>query len=180
MSSLTVARRYAGALADVAIANGEERAVQEELIGWEKMIDSSPMLKEVFANPTVPYEQKRRLLEELIERTKVRNTTANFFRVLLKNQRLTDLSEIIQRFAFVLDERAGVVAAEVTTARQVPEEAKRLLLDKLKSVTGREVRLTFDMDEAVIGGIVTRIGSTVYDGSVRTQLEEIRVKLTDG
>ena len=180
MSSLTVARRYAVALADVAIANSEERAVQEELIGWEKMIDSSPMLKEVFANPTVPYEQKRRLLEELIERTKVRNTTANFFRVLLKNQRLTDLSEIIQRFAFVLDERAGVVAAEVTTARQVPEEAKRLLLDKLKSVTGREVRLTFDTDEAVIGGIVTRIGSTVYDGSVRTQLEEIRVKLTDG
>ncbi|HUE80882.1 MAG TPA: ATP synthase F1 subunit delta [Pyrinomonadaceae bacterium] len=180
MSSLTVARRYAVALADVAIANGEERAVQEELIGWEKMIDSSPMLKEVFANPTVPYEQKRKLLEELIERTKLRNTTANFFRVLLKNQRLTDLSEIIKRFAFVLDERSGVVAAEVTTARQVPEEAKRLLLEKLKSVTGREVRLTFDTDEAVIGGIVTRIGSTVYDGSVRTQLEEIRVKLADG
>lgn len=180
MSSLTVARRYAVALADVAITNGEERAVHEELIGWEKMIDSSRMLKEVFANPTVPYEQKRRLLEELIERTKVRNTTANFFRVLLKNQRLTDLSEIIKRFAFVLDERAGVVAAEVTTARQVPEEAKRLLLEKLKSVTGREVRLTFDTDEAVIGGIVTRIGSTVYDGSVRTQLEEIREKLIDG
>ncbi len=180
MSSLTVARRYAAALADVAIANGEERAVQEELIGWEKMIDSSPLLKEALANPTVPYEQKRRLLEELIERTKVRPTTANFFRVLLKNQRLTDLSEIIRRFAFVLDERAGVVAAQVTTARPVPEEAKRLLLEKLKLVTGKEIRLTFATDEAVIGGIVTRIGSTVYDGSVRTQLEEIRLKLIEG
>ena len=180
MSSLTVARRYAAALADVVIVNGEERAVQEELIEWEKMMESSALLKEAFANPTIAYEQKRRVLEELISRTKVRATTANFLRVLLRNQRLVDLPEINKRFAYVLDERAGVVAAEVTTARPVSEEAQSLLLEKLRAVTGRKVRLSFATDEGVIGGLVTRIGSTVYDGSVRTQLEEIRTKLTSG
>lgn len=180
MSSLTVARRYAAALADVVIANGEERAAQEELIEWEKMTENSPLLKEAFANPTIAYEQKRNLLEELISRTKVRATTANFLRVLVKNQRLVDLPEINKRFAYVLDERAGVVAAQVTTARPVSEEAQRLLLEKLRAVTGRKVRLSFATDESVIGGLVTRIGSTVYDGSVRTQLEELRAKLTAG
>jgi F-type H+-transporting ATPase subunit delta len=180
LSSLTVARRYAAALADVVIANGEERTVQEELRGWERMIEDNPLLKEAFAHPTIPYDQKRKLLEELIKRTQVRETTANFLRVLLKNQRLIDLSAINSRFALVLDERAGIVAAAVTTARPVPEEAKRLLHEKLRAVTGREVRLTFATDESVIGGIVTRVASTVYDGSVRTQLEEIRAKLATG
>ena len=97
MSLQTVARRYAAALADVAIERREEREVQNELDQWATMIESNPQLKEVFANPTIVYDHKRKLLEELISRTRVRETTASFLRVLLKNQRLSQLREVAAR-----------------------------------------------------------------------------------
>lgn len=176
MSLQTVARRYASALADVVIERREEREVQKEIGLWASTIDSNPQLKEVFANPTVAYESKRKVLEELISRTRVRETTASFLRVLLRNQRLAQLPEVATRFGQVLDERAGVVAAEITTARPIPEELKSALHDTLTSATGRTVRLTFATDEAIIGGLVARIGSTVFDGSVENNLE----RLADG
>lgn len=173
MSIQTVARRYASALADVIIERREEREVQKEIEVWASMIDSNPQLKEVFANPTVAYDQKRTVLEELISRTRVRETTASFLRVLLRNQRLAQLPEVSARLGQVLDERAGVVAAEITTARPIPEELKKALHDTLASATGRTVRLTFATDEAIIGGLVARIGSTVFDGSVENNLERL-------
>lgn len=176
MSVQTVARRYASALADVVIERREEREVQKEIELWASTIDNNPQLKEVFANPTVAYDQKRSVLEELISRTRVRETTGSFLRVLLRNQRLAQLPEVSARFGQILDERAGVVAAEITTARPIPEELKKSLHDTLASVTGRTVRLTFATDEAIIGGLVARIGSTVFDGSVENNLE----RLADG
>ena len=173
MSVQTIARRYATALADVVIKQGEARAVHEELSEWESMTRSNSLLQEVFRNPTIPYDQKRNLLKELIARTKVRQTTANFLQVLLRNQRLTELSEVNKKFAQILDERSGVVSVEVTTARPVAEESKAALNKKLMDLTGKSVRLTFTTDEELISGMVTRIGSTVYDGSVRNQLHEL-------
>jgi F-type H+-transporting ATPase subunit delta len=176
LSLQTVARRYASALADVVIERREEREVQKEIELWASMIDSNPQLKVVFANPTVLYDDKRSVIEELISRTRVRETTASFLRVLLRNQRLAQLPEVAERFGQILDERAGVVAAEITTARPISEELKKSLHDTLASVTGRTVRLTFATDEAIIGGLVARIGSTVFDGSVENNLE----RLADG
>lgn len=176
MSSQTVARRYASALADVVIERREEREVQKEIELWASMIDSNPQLKEVFANPTVAYERKQTVLEELISRTRVRETSASFLRVLLRNQRLAQLPEVAERFGQVLDERGGIVAAEITTARPIPEDLKNALHDTLASATGRTVRLTFATDENIIGGLVARVGSTVFDGSVENNLE----RLADG
>jgi F-type H+-transporting ATPase subunit delta len=173
----TVARRYAAALADVVAERGEARQVQEELSAWELMIRNNAQLQEVFSNPTIPYDQKRKVLSTLIERTRVRPMTANFLQVLLQNQRLTELGEVNKRFAHVLDERSGIVSAAVTTARPVPESSQQALRQKLTQLTGKEVRLSFQTDEELIGGIVTRIGSTVYDGSVRTQLQQVKEKM---
>jgi F-type H+-transporting ATPase subunit delta len=177
LSLQTVARRYAAALADVAIERHEEREVQKELDQWASMIEANPQLKEVFANPTVPYDQKRKVLEDLIARTRVRETTASFLRVLLKNQRLSQLREVAIRYGHVLDERAGVVAANVTTARPIPEELKTTLHETLAKATGRKVRLSFTTDEAIIGGLVARIGSTIFDGSVQNQLDRLSESL---
>ena len=177
MSSQTVARRYASALADVVIERSEEREVQAEINDWASMIDGNPQLKEVFANPTVAYDQKRTVLEELISRTRVRETTGSFLRVLLRNQRLAQLPEIGERFGQILDERGGIVAAEITTARLIPEELKKTLHDALASATGRTVRLTFATDEAIIGGVVARIGSTIFDGSVQNHLDRLAAGL---
>ena len=176
MSLQTVARRYATALADVAIDRREEKVVQNELDQWSVMIESSSQLKEVFANPTIAYDQKRRVLEDLIARSRPRDTTASFLRVLLKNQRLAQLRDIAARYAQVLDERAGVLAGSVTTARPIPEELKKTLHETLSAATGHTVQLSFDTDEKIIGGLVARIGSTVFDGSVESHLE----RLADG
>jgi F-type H+-transporting ATPase subunit delta len=172
-----VARRYATALADVVMARGEAQEVKEELAAWSEMMQSNEQLLEVFRNPTIPYEQKRKVLSTLIARARVRPTTANFLQVLLQNQRLAELGEVNKRFAQILDERSGVVSAEVTTARPVAQSSQAALHDKLAAMTGKSVRLSFTTDEELIGGIVTRIGSTIYDGSVRNQLQQVREKL---
>jgi F-type H+-transporting ATPase subunit delta len=177
LSLQTIARRYAIALADVVIESGEAHAVQEELLQWGKMIDSNQLLKEALPNPTVPYDSKRKVLLELIQRTRVRETTANFLQVLLRNQRLSELNEVNKWFGLILDERSGVVAAHVTTARPVPQDAIDALSQKLASITGRKVRLNFTTDADLIGGMVARIGSTVYDGSIKNQLREMELKL---
>lgn len=173
MSLQTVARRYATALADVAIERREEREVQNELDQWAQMIEAHPQLKEVFANPTIVHDHKRKVLEDLISRTRVRETTASFLRVLLKNQRLSQLRAIAERFGLVLDERGGMVAAQVTTARPIPEDLQNSLHETLTAATGRKVRLSFTTDESIIGGLVARIGSTIFDGSVQSQLDRL-------
>lgn len=177
MSLRTIARRYASALADVAIAVGEGREIQEELNTWESMIASSNELRQVVDSPTITLDEKRRVLNKLIERVRPRPTTANFIQVLLQNHRLGQLAAINQRFAQVLDERSGVVAATVTTARAMDGTSQDTLRANLAALTGKKVRLLFETDEELIGGLVTRIGSTIYDGSVRNQLQQAKERL---
>jgi F-type H+-transporting ATPase subunit delta len=177
MSVQTMARRYASALADVVLERGEALEVQIELARWEEMFDSSPNLLEVLRNPTITLDKKRAVLNKLIDRAKPLQTTANFLKVLLQNQRLTNLGEINSKFTEVLDERAGMVAATVTTARAVSENTQLELLGKLARLTGKKVKVGFVTDPELLGGIVTRIGSTVYDGSVRNQLQMIKEKM---
>jgi len=177
LSLQTIARRYAIALADVAIEGGEAVAVQKELLAWGEMISSNRLLAEALGNPTVPYDQKQKVLDELIQRTNVRKTSANFLKLLLRNQRLSEINEVNKWFSQILDERSGVIAAEVTTARPVSEKSAEALRQKLATVSGKKVRLKFITDESLIGGMVARIGSTVYDGSIRNQLREMELKL---
>jgi F-type H+-transporting ATPase subunit delta len=177
LSVQTVARRYAIALADVVISRGEAQDVQEELAAWEALMQTNPQLVEVFRHPTIPYEQKRGVLNELIKRTHPRPTTANFLQVLLQNHRLSDLSEVNRQFAQELDRRTGFVSAQVTTARPVSPKAQETLRARLSELTGSRVRLEFGVDENLIGGVVTRIGSTLYDGSVRGKLQRVRQKM---
>jgi len=177
MSIQTVARRYASALADVVLDRGEAKEVQQELEQWDDLLRANANLQEVFRNPTIALDKKRAVLNKLLERAKPRTTTANFLKVLLQNQRLTELPEINRKFAEILDERAGMVAAIVTTARPVPEAVQQNLEQKLTTLTQKKVRLDFEQDPELIGGLVTRIGSTVYDGSVRSQLQQIKERM---
>lgn len=177
MSSQTIARRYATALADVIISQHEEAEVSAELRAWEQMLAANPALLEIFSNPTVGYEQKQKVLGELIERGRLRPTSANFLRVLLKNQRLADLPEVTAKLSQILDERSGVIGAEVISAQPLPAATTAALAERLGKITGKKVNLNFGTDESLLGGIVTRIGSTVYDGSVRNQLERLGEEL---
>lgn len=180
MSLQAVARRYAVALADVVTSQDASQDIREELSAWASLMEANPQLTDVFRHPAIPYEQKRRLLLELIKRSRVSYTTTNFLQVLLQNHRLSDLSEINRQLVQELDRRAGVVNAQVTTARTISPEAQEALRAQLAQLTGSRVRLEFSVDDDLIGGVVTRIGSTLYDGSVRGQLQQIRQKMTGG
>jgi F-type H+-transporting ATPase subunit delta len=138
---------------------------------------SSDLLQELLSNPTIPTDEKQRAVNDLIVRSKVRQTTANLLRLLLKNQRLGELAEINARFGEILDERAGLVSAEVVSARPVPESMKKTIQEDLRKITGRKVKIEFTIDENLIGGTITKIGSTVYDGSIKNQLFELEKRL---
>ncbi len=180
MSNETVARRYASALADVVVKSGETEIVRNELKTWEELVNSNANLQEAFANPSIAHLSKEKVLESLLEKAKPTKTTANFLRVLLRNSRLTELGQINEKLASVLEERSGVVSANVTSARPLSESEKTDLQTNLAKLTGKQVKLNFDINEEIIGGVITRIGSTVYDGSVKTQLENLKEQLVNG
>ena len=177
MSVETVARRYATALADIVTKNGDAGGTQSELKLWETLINSSADLQSVFANPAIQQANKEKVLESLIARSQPTKTTANFLRVLLRNSRLTEIGEINEKFSSVLEERSGTLSASVTSARPLSESEKAELKMNLTKLTGKTVKLNFETDEALIGGVVTRVGSTVYDSSLKTQLEELKQQM---
>ena len=137
MSIRTIARRYATALADVAIAQGEAREVQEELNAWEEMFAGSTELRQLIESPTVALDEKRKVLRTLINRLRPRPTTANFIMVLLQNQRLDQLAEINKSFSHALDIRSGVVAATVTTAKPLAQGPQESLRARVPGYTSR-------------------------------------------
>lgn len=179
MSVETIARRYSSALADVVMQSGNVDTVAAELKDWESMIVGNQNLHTAFSNPAIAHMAKERLLDQLIARSNPSKTTANFLKVLLRNSRLTELPQINERFTAVIDERRGVTSASVTSARELTEEEKADLKANLQKMTGMEVDLQFEIDKNVIGGAVTRLGSTVYDGSVKTQLELLKQQMID-
>src|SRR5436190_1079873 len=180
MSIETVARRYATALADVVLKTGETDAVKSELKIWEQLIAGNPELESAFGNPSIAAAKKEAVLEGLLGKTKPSKTTSNFLRVLLRNGRLTDLSAVNEKFESVLEERSGAVSGEVISAHELSDAERKELMANLEKLTGKTVKLDFGIDKDIIGGVVTRVGSTVYDNSVKTQLENLREQLVNG
>lgn len=180
MNVETIARRYATALADVVTKSDETENVKNELKTWEQMMSANEDLQTLFSNPSVIHLNKEKVLKGLLDKAKPAATTANFLRVLLRNNRLNDLGEINKRFASVLEERSGNVMAKVTSARELSETEKAELKTNLEKLTGKQVNPNFNIDDRIIGGILTQIGSTVYDGSVKTQLENLKEQLING
>jgi len=177
MSIETVARRYATALADVVMKSGETETVKSELKTWEELMKANSELQNAFSNPAIAHLSKEKVLESLLEKAKPSKTTANFLRVLLRNSRLTELGTINNKFASVLEERSGIVSAEITSARALSDSERKELQASIAKMTGKQVNLNFNIDENIIGGVVTRVGSTVYDSSVKTQLENLKQQL---
>ncbi len=178
MANETVARRYSLALADVVGKDAE--TIKSELKIWEEMMSSNRQLFDAFSNPVIIHLRKEKVLEELIKKTKPSKTTANFLRVLLSNGRLTSLAVINQAFAKVLEERAGIMAASVVSARPLSDGEKKDLQKNAEKLTGKKINLNFEVDQNIIGGVVTTIGSTVYDSSVKTKLENLKQQLVNG
>ena len=179
MSVEMVARRYAGALAD-AVAGGDAETVKNELAAWNDLITDNGDLNSVFGNPSIQQTQKENILNELIGRMKPSSATANFLRVLLQNGRLMDIGRISERFEAELAERSGNISATVTTARSLSQAQADDLKANLEKLTGKKVALDLNIDTELLGGVVAQVGSTIYDNSVRTQLENLRKQIING
>ena len=174
MSTETIARRYSVALADAIGGSSETEVVKTELAGWASLFRDNADLQTVFGNPAITHANKENVLKGLIDLAKPSKTTANFLKVLLQNGRLADIGEIHERFVAVLDERSGLISAEIISARELQPGEMTEFEKSIENLTGKRVTVNYAVDKEIIGGVVTRIGSTVYDGSVKTKLENLR------
>jgi len=181
MTRSAVATRYANALADVVTAGRSPVRPQEavgELRAFETALASSPGLRNVLMTPAIPIGRKRAVVGRIADQLKLSRVTRNFLFVLIDHRRIAQLAEIIHSFDLLVDERLGFARAEVTSARDLTEPQRAGLSAQLERLTGKRIRMRFTVDDSLIGGVVARIGSTVYDGSVRGQLETMGRRLS--
>ena len=180
MTLSAVATRYASALADVVTASASALGPQDaavELRSFESLLLSSPELHNALTTPAVPGSRKKAVVGRLADLLKLSRIARNFLFVLIDHRRIASLSEIIQSFEEIVDERLGFARAEVTSARELSEPQRTSLNAQLEQLTGKRIRMRFRVDESLIGGAVARIGSTVYDGSLRGQLASLETRL---
>jgi F-type H+-transporting ATPase subunit delta len=173
----TLADRYAAALADVAVAKNRADQIRQELADFIALLHESPQVGVLLGNPAVPRASKHGVLEALVARLGAGKTLRNFLFVVLDRERIELLREIQQAFDAQLDERQGITRASVTSARELDDVEKARLRGALEHISGTRVEAQYQLDPALIAGTVVRVGSTVYDGSVRTQLERLRARL---
>ena len=134
-------------------------------------------LREILDDPSVPSDQKLAVLDALAERLGMMREVRNFLAVIMDHHRLGSFNEILAEYDKVADTRGGVAEAEVTTARDLNEDDRQSLEAEVARLAGSRVRIAYTQDSALIGGAIIRIGSTVYDGSVRAQLEQLKQSL---
>lgn len=172
-----VAKRYASALADVALERGSaDRAIQS-LAAFTDAFYGAPDLRSVLETPAVGREVKQKVIEEIAARMGLDPEVRNFILLIVDHRRMEALRDIQLAFREELNSRLGIAEAEVTSARQLNDSEKSELVNALARRTGKKIQASFQQDASLLGGAVVRVGSTVYDGSVREQLSRMRKQL---
>jgi F-type H+-transporting ATPase subunit delta len=174
-----VASRYAKALVDVVTETpGLNSAdVVDQLHSVQALIASSQELRGVLASPAVSPSRKRSVMSKLIAPLDLLTAVRNFVLVVIDHRRIDEFNSIVEGFETLLDERLGYVRADVRSAHELSPEQRGALEAQVARVSGRKARLKYSIDPALIAGVVARVGSTVYDGSVRGQLDKLRARL---
>jgi F-type H+-transporting ATPase subunit delta len=179
MSLRASATRYAKALLEVAAAESDPARVEQDLAGIVSAITAHAELRQALTSPTVPGQARRGLVGALGERMGVAAPLAKLLQMLAERGRLELLPEILQVYRERLLSHQNIVQAEVASAAPLSPETLEQLAGRLSALTGKRVQLAASVDPELIGGVVARVGSTVYDGSVRTQLEKMKQRLVE-
>jgi F-type H+-transporting ATPase subunit delta len=172
-----VAERYAAALADVAVERKNSETVKRNLAAFVEAFSSIADLRNALESPALNAEVKRKVIAEVAGKMGLDVAVRNFIYLVVDHRRTEVLPEIEQAFLSELNERLGIVDAEVTSAHELNDDEKRQLSAVLEQRTGKKVEARFQIDGALLGGAVVRLGSTIYDGSVRDQLKRLREQL---
>ncbi len=170
-------QRYASALADIAIEQGAVEPVRRQLAAFSELPRQSPELRNFLANPAIAREAKHGAIEKIVSRMGASKVLRNFLFVLVDHDRTLLLPEIVKAFHDIILERQGIAEARVTTPAELSAGQKKDLGAALERLTGKKIEAQYELDAALVGGAVVRIGSTIYDGSVRAQLERLRARL---
>jgi F-type H+-transporting ATPase subunit delta len=173
---------YARAFADVVTAMKNRldsaRALQE-LHSIEALLEESEPLRRVMENPSIPGEQKCAVLDAIAAKLGTTRQARNFIAVLSDNRRLPLLKDILKQLEQELNSRQGFAEVEVSTARQLSDQEKHVLEAEITKMTGKKIKARYGLDAALLGGAVVQVGSTIYDGSVKGQLERLREQLVE-
>jgi len=173
----SVSLQYANALADVALEQGAADAVMGELTGFAALYAESAELRNFLSSPAGTREAKHRVVEKLLERVGGSKIVRNFLLVVIDHQRALFLPEIVAAFQEVIRQRQGITEARISSAVELNAPQKAEMKSTLERLTGKRVEATFSLEPELLGGAVVRVGDTVYDGSLRSRLNELRTRL---
>lgn len=171
----SVASAYARAFADVVLSShlDADRSIAE-LRAIASLLAESSELRRVWENPAIPAEQKRRVLDVIAERDGISKQVRNLVAVLIDHRRIHFLDPVIKQLEKELDARLGFAEAEITSVHELGDAEKREFEAQVTKLTGKKVRAHYGQDASLLGGAVVRVGSTIYDGSVKGQLERMK------
>ena len=170
------ANRYAAALID-ALYPGNAEAGLQQLQQFAALLKAQPDSRRFLENPALGGERRKRLLKEISAAFGLDRRVANFINILTDRNRLPILDEIITEFQRLMDQRLGILRARVTTAQKLDPAQQVEVTRKLEQITGKQIRMDVAIDPSLIGGLVAQVGSTIYDGSVRQQLQAFKTRL---
>ncbi|MGE3957866.1 MAG: ATP synthase F1 subunit delta [Vicinamibacterales bacterium] len=178
MTNRTAATRYARALLDVALKEQADLSlIDSQLSAIAELFQQNDDLRKALLNPAVPVPRKKAAVDALLARAEVLPVVARTLLLLAERDRLVLVSDVAQTYSQRLLDIRNVVRAEVTTAEPLPAERVKAIQDSLATATGRTVDITTKIDPSIIGGMVARVGSTVFDASVTSHLQRIRQRL---
>lgn len=175
-----IASRYARALVDVVIEQKIDTAsAMQQLQDMVAAVSNSQELRMVWESPAIPAAQKRAVLDAIARQSGTLRPIRNFFAVLIDHGRIPMLEQIARQFETELNNQLGFVEADITSSRQLSPDEKQGLESRVERMTGKKVRARYGTNPELLGGAVVRVGSTIYDGTVRGQLQKLKEQLTN-
>ena len=180
MISTGITRRYAEALISIGLEEDSCEKFESELTRISNLFNENTELKSVLYSPVYPIQNKKGILKEIIKRLEISKNTENFLSLLIDKKRIEFLPHILKRYGEMLDQIVGRVRAKAIVAKSVPEELVSKLKESLEKYSGKKVLLEIQEDPTIIGGVITKLGNIVFDGSIRTQLEKVKKSIIRG
>jgi F-type H+-transporting ATPase subunit delta len=181
MANLRIAKRYAKALFEIAEETKKLEKITNDVGFIDSLIRSSRELQLFLKSPIIKEDKKREVLKEIFSDSRVDPVTLKFIMLLVEKKREDILHDIVKVYQQIYDEKMGIVSAEVVTAVEVGERLKKKIEQKILELTGaKKVKASYRVDPSIIGGIVIRVGDTVYDASIRRRIQLLREQLIYG
>ncbi|MDH3627203.1 MAG: ATP synthase F1 subunit delta [Acidobacteriota bacterium] len=174
MKDRKLAVRYARALLSVLTEPAEAQSADQFLQGLSQAWDTTPAFRAILLDPAYSQQERSDALLGMAKAAGLSDRIQNFLRTLIENNRAGSISSIAQVYHEELEARMGIVPAEITTAAPMDESMRQQAQRSVQQATGHQVRLTCKVDADLLGGAITRVGTTIYDGSLRTQLDQLR------